>query len=266
MKDKKKHLLIIGGTKGLGLEILNYYCNTKKFNISVIGMSKKLSKIKNNKLINYFPLDITNYDLVDSEIDKIIKKNKKITDLIFCQQYRGKEDDWKLQFETSITATKNIIDYINRKNYLENKSSISIIGSIASILIASEQPLSYHISKNALIQIAKFYSIKFAKKNIIVNVFSPTAILKKESKKFYKKNKKFFDLMNNTNPHGRMLESKEIVRTIYLFSSIFLPFITGQNIIIDGGVSLQSHESLSRKISNSGSLKITQNKKNDFNK
>ena len=117
MNKTKKHLLIIGGTKGLGFEIINYYLKTKNFKISVIGRSKNIKNISKNSLINYYSLDILVNDKLYSIIDKIFNKNGKITDLIFSQQFRGTKNEWEMQFNTSVTSTKNIIDYLIKKKF-----------------------------------------------------------------------------------------------------------------------------------------------------
>jgi len=54
-----------------------------------------------------------------------------------------------------------------------------------------------------------------------------------------------------------MGSSDEIAQVIAFLCSQKASFITGQNIIVDGGVSLQGHEALARQLTSMGRPKVS---------
>ncbi|MAE43036.1 hypothetical protein CMO93_04645 [Candidatus Woesearchaeota archaeon] len=242
---KNKHTLIIGGTKGIGLEVAKSF-SREKHTVSVLGRSPLTTK---NKYISCWNLDlVNNIKNVSKVLDKIIEKNGKISNLIFLQRYRGKESVWDNEIKVSLTSTKLIIENLIDKFDETGDKSIVIMGSLASSLIAEEQPLSYHVVKSALNQMVRYFAVNLGPKGIRVNCVSAGSVIKEESKKYYLSNKQLQSLYKKITPLGRMCTSKDIANTIYFLCSSNASFITGQNIAVDGGVSLQMHESLARKL------------------
>ena len=71
--------------------------------------------------------------------------------------------------------------------------------------------------------------------------------MKEESKDFYLKSKKLLGLYKDLTPLRRMGTAEEVAAAIRFLCSPAASFITGQNLVVDGGVSVQSHESLARR-------------------
>ena len=74
----------------------------------------------------------------------------------------------------------------------------------------------------------KYYAVKFAKFNITCNAISPVGVYNNQNKKFVKN-------LVNLIPMGRMATTKDINNTVGFLVDRNQKFITGQNIIIDGG-------------------------------
>ena len=176
--------------------------------------------------------------------------------IVFSHRYRGHDDDWAGELQLSLTATKNIIDYLADK-FTDDGGSIVIIGSIASYLIAEEQPLSYHVGKACINQMIRYYAVKLGPRGIRFNCISSGTILKDESKDFYLKNEKLYNLYKSLSPLNRMGTSEDIANAAVFLSSAKASFINGTNLVVDGGISLRGHESLARKLSSLNDLKVT---------
>ena len=90
----------------------------------------------------------------------------------------------------------------------------------------------YGATKAGLIQLTKYYSVLLARYNILVNCISPGGIKNKnvQTKRFQKK-------YSNRVPLKRMAEVEDLFTTILFLSSKKTKYITGQNIVIDGGLS-----------------------------
>jgi NAD(P)-dependent dehydrogenase (short-subunit alcohol dehydrogenase family) len=240
----KKHFLIIGGSRGIGKSVVS--------NLAIAGnkisvVSKKLYTQVKNVNINYFLGDITDKNKLPEIINEILNKQGKINHLVFFQRFRGKDNDWEGEFETSLTATKNIIELL-KDNFDESKEkSIVIISSVVGSFIAFEQPLSYHIGKAGLNQLIRYYAVQLGVKNIRVNGISPAVVIKEESKMFYLTNNKFADILKKIIPLGRLGTPEDIMGIVNFLCSDASRYVTGQNIIVDGGLTLLAHEGLIRK-------------------
>jgi len=249
------HTLIIGGTKGIGKALVKTLARDGHI-ISVISRSSD-SKLPN---VSYWSVDVSNQDLLTNVLSEIIEKNGKLNNLVFFQRFRGEGDSWEGEIDVSLTATKNIIDNLADK-FDSDGGSIVIISSSTGHFIAQELPPSYHIGKAALNQIARYYAVKLGPKGIRVNCVSPSAVLKEETKEFYQKNKELHDLYKEITPLGRMPTSDDVANVIAFLCSSKASIITGQNITVDGGVSLHEHQSLARKLTSLGTNKLKKNKK-----
>ena len=248
-----KHFVVVGGSKGIGREFVKKLINE---NNRVTILSRNPIDI-NSENINHIPLDLNDI----SSFQKRLEKIKDIDSISFFQKYRPKKEDcFNLNDEMniSVNATKKIIDLLEDKFYKTGLKSIVIIGSIASSFVALEQPANYHISKSALLGLLNFYAVHCGNLGIRVNMVSPSTVIKDENREFYKNNKELYTLYTTLSPLKSIVKSKDVANLVYYLSGENSQFITGQNITIDGGISLQWQESMARNISNMNDIKVTQ--------
>lgn len=254
MIEHKPHTVIIGGTKGIGRTIARTLAE-RGHRVSVLGRSEPFRKIEG---VNDWQADLKQPDQYLDIIGRIITQNGPITHLVFSQRYRG-EADWDKELAVNLTATRNIIE--NFKNCLNQtkpqlspaqqqapQRSIVIISSIASSYIAEEQNAQYHLAKAALNQLVRYYAAVLGPLGIRVNSISPGTTVKEESREFYVRNPEIGELYKIITPLGRMGTAEDVAKVVAFLCSVDASFVTGQNIMVDGGISLQSHESLARRL------------------
>lgn len=243
----KKHVLIVGGTRGIGRSIVKAFA--KDSVVSVIGRRPAQTADKDMPNIHYWIVDLSDSKRLKKILKEIISRNGKLSSLIFFQRYRGEEDVWEGEIAVSLTATKNIIEFLSDEFDSVHERSIVIASSLASYYIAKEQPVSYHVAKAGLNQMARFFALTLAPKGIRVNCVVYGAVLKEESKDFWLEHIELHQLYKDITPLGRMATAKDIVNVVLFLCSDKAAFMTGQSLVIDGGISLQSHETLSRELS-----------------
>lgn len=181
--------VIIGGTKGLGR------CMSQMFSdrgdvIYSLGRSDKLPDI------------IPDY-------------------LIFSQRYRGNDNNWEGELNTSLTKTNDVISYYSSK-IKSVGGSILIIGSVASNRICNSQPMSYHVAKAGLLQIVRYTA---AVLKIRCNMLSPNGFRK-----------------NVPNLTGECNSEIYVSKIAMFLCSPESKMINGQELIADGGDGIMYNE------------------------
>ncbi len=249
-----KYHIVVGGSKGIGREFVKKLLKNKKNKILLISRSN--IDIKSENII-HFKTDLSDKKNVKNTLKNIIKLNCKVNSLLFCQKYRPIKNNNKLKKELiiNVESTKIIIEtLIQNDNTLK---SIVVIGSIASKFVATEQSINYHISKSALIGLVNYYAVSLAELGIRINMISPSTVIKDENREFYKNNTKLYNLYCAISPSNLIVNSSNVADLIQYLLSKKSKFITGQNIIIDGGMSLVWQEVVGRKFVNVNNIKIT---------
>ena len=203
-------------------------------------------------------------DVTDSKsIDEVVKKHPDINILInnAAKDPKVKKDAGltvESRFETmtqeywheGINAALNGTFLCSQKvSNLMTKNGGGVILNIASDLglIAPDQriymkeglsdeqqnvkPITYSAAKWAVIGMTKYLGVYFAKRNIRVNSLSPTAVYNNHPEDFVKK-------LTNLIPMGRMSDIDEYKGAIVFLCSDASSYMTGENLVIDGGKSV----------------------------
>jgi NAD(P)-dependent dehydrogenase (short-subunit alcohol dehydrogenase family) len=145
-------------------------------------------------------------------------------------------DTWRRAFEVNVTFVFDLIQTV--MPLLRNTQKVSII-NIASIygLFSPDwsiyegtdisNPAAYASSKGALIQLTRWLSSTLAP-SIRVNAISPGGIYRSQPKIFVENYRKKTLL-------GRMANESDFKGVIAFLASDLSEYITGQNLIVDGG-------------------------------
>ena len=223
--------LIFGGSRGIG-SVINS-CLKKRGDL-VFSCSRTATGRKEDIVSS-----IENFDY------RILKH--KFDNLIFSHRYRG--EDPNEDFKITVNAVSNILE--NSDKFLNKNGSIVILSSMAYNYVFKEQSPSYHLTRGALVSLAKYYAVKLGSYGIRCNVINPGTVNKPENKNYYSSNlnkKKYLEILT---PLKRMGESKDIADLALFLCSEKSSFITGQVISVDGGMSLLSQENAGNIILNS---------------
>ncbi len=237
------HALVLGGTKGIGRSIAKTLAE-RGYRVSVLGRSKPSRALEQ---IDDWQADLTYPGAGINVINQLIAKNGPITHLICSQRYRG-EDDWDKEMTVDVTATAKIIEHLKDQFNRTSLPAIVVISSIAGTTIAYEQNAQYHVAKAALNQLVKYYAATLGPQGIRVNSISPGTTVKEESQEFYSQNKELRELYDTITPLQRMGTAEDVARVVAFLCSDEAAYITGQNIIVEGGASLQGPESIARRL------------------
>lgn len=236
----KKNIFITGSSKGIGLEIANKFYD-ENFNVFI---NSRHNPNKINKKFKHFKSDMTKLNDV-KRISSKIKKNITKLDVLVCNIGFSKYEynDFPSLNQINDSLEKNFFSCIlilnELKDYLiKSKSKIICISSICGSESVEGAPINYSISKNLLNTYLKFISKSFAKNGVNLNIVSPGNVLFKGStweKKLKKNNAKVKNYLKKNVPLNKFASTKDIANAVFFLASDKNNFISGANLIIDGG-------------------------------
>ena len=125
-----------------------------------------------------------------------------------------------------------------KKFLIKSKTKVICISSIAGSEILKKAPISYSISKSLLNNYLKHLSKSFAKHGVKINVISPGNIMFGGStwdKKMRKNKTNTLKYIKENVPLNKFGSPKDIANAVFFLSSDENNFITGSNLLIDGG-------------------------------
>ena len=132
---------------------------------------------------------------------------------------------------TNLLGSYYMIQELHPLFNLEGGNIINIGYTGINSLTASKRTTAYSISKTGLYILNTSYAEALADKNIRVNCLTPGGV---ESGQ----NDVFKDKYSNRVPLGRMGQPDEMVGALLYLASDASSYVTGQNIIVDGGLSV----------------------------
>ena len=257
-----KFTLITGAAGFLG----HYHCSSLlEMNKSIIILDinkKKLVKLKKiltkkfkGKKIYDFKIDITKETQI-IKLKNILKKKNFFVDSIINNAAidaipKKNMDEWSFvntkqwhkELDVSLLGSYLIIKHFVKDMCKNQEGSIINIGSDLSVIAPNQKiykeifgnyikPATYSVIKHALLGMTKYFASLYGKYNVRVNMLSPGPILIKEKKSF---NKEFINQLVNITPMERMGSPNDLKGAIKFLISNDSMFLTGQNIIVDGG-------------------------------
>jgi len=241
MKLINKIILVTGGSGLLGSDILQ---NLRSHGATAINVDINVSTKED---LSEIQCDITNEESVDNLLSLVNRTFGRIDGLVNNAYPRTK--DWGLKFEDiPYTSWKENVDLQLNSVFLLTQKTTSFMkdrnfGSIVNIAsiygvvgpdfsvygdTGMTMPAAYSAIKGGLINFTKYLASYFGGYNIRVNCVSPGGI-------FDNQNIEFVKLYKNKVPMQRMGNPDDISPAVSFLLSEESKYITGQNIIIDGG-------------------------------
>ena len=152
---------------------------------------------------------------------------------------KGREEstfDWDNIINVNLKTPFRITQIVSKSMKKNSYGRIINLGSIFSVISKSKRA-SYSSSKFGIIGLTKASALDLAEKNILVNSVSP-GFVNTELTKTILKAKEMKKLKSEV-PLKRLASPYEISNLILFLSSDLNTYLTGQNIIIDGGYSIR---------------------------
>ncbi|MBT3777849.1 MAG: SDR family oxidoreductase [Pelagibacteraceae bacterium] len=239
---KGKVALVTGGSGGIGLDVSK---KLAKLNIKVLILDINKPKISRNKFIYFEQVDLSNENEINQAIGKFIKKEKRIdyvvnaAGVLWFDKDLGlekiKTNIWDKIFSINLKSMLIVLKKI-LPNMKKNKfGSIVNISSVDALSGDDKPQEAYGASKAAMIRLSKSIAIQYASKNIRSNSILPGPVDTPMQKRWGENPNAKKNLIKII-PLQRIGKPENIADTVLFLLSEQSCFITGTEIIVDGGL------------------------------
>lgn len=194
-------------------------------------------------------LDISNETALRSTIDRIFEEFGSL-DILVNNAYSGTgprheeatSDDFRQSFETGLVpyfiASQQLVKRLRERG---RGGSIINIGSMYGVVASYPEvyegtnvtsPPNYHALKGAVVHLTRHLAVYYAAYGVRVNCISPGPF---PPPRVSEKDPDFIRRLERKVPMKRMGQPWELKGAVLLFASKAGSYITGQNLLVDGG-------------------------------
>lgn len=240
-----KNAIITGANRGIGYSTVEAFAE-RGANVWACARTKteeyenNLKKIAEKNNVSIIPVyfDVTDDDAVKKAVRQIGVEAPSIDILVNNAGISVEAlfnmtsmDTMRNVLETNFMSQVKLSQAVSR--YMRKQKSGSIINVASVAGIEREQGgIAYGSSKAAVIFSTKTMALELGEFGIRVNCVSPGFIA---TDMWAKRNNDILEKIMKETPLGRQGEPREVANAIVFLASDMASYITGQNIVVDGG-------------------------------
>jgi NAD(P)-dependent dehydrogenase (short-subunit alcohol dehydrogenase family) len=255
---KDKVIIITGATGMLGSVCAREF-SLERAKVVLVDLDQELCENRAEELADRYgakalgiQCDVTNKKNIEEMVEEVVSKYHQInvlmnnaaiqTDNFFAPFEEYSIDDWQKVMSVNVTGMFLCSQRVAEEMKRTGSGSIINIASIYGVVAPDHRiyegalykgrhintPLVYSTSKGAVISLTRYLAVYLARYNIRVNSVTPGGIYSGQDDTFFKK-------YSARCPLGRMAEPEEIFHSVQFLASDASSYITGHNLIVDGG-------------------------------
>lgn len=246
MKSAGKKVLVLGGSGFLGTASIEALLKAE-FNVANVDLA--LSKTLEKKGVNQILWDGQNEVEATTIVEELWRtggidafvgmaaQNPSVEKGLGFDDIDNISRDMLLDsFESAVISNFLFARALANKSLTEDKElSLIFIGSDYAHLAPDHRiysdgvkPISYSISKSAVVAMARYFATRWPGSKIRSNALSPGGVWNNQDPKFVSK-------LSDIIPLGRMAKKEEVAGAVTFLCSDLSTYFNGQNIIMDGG-------------------------------
>jgi NAD(P)-dependent dehydrogenase (short-subunit alcohol dehydrogenase family) len=242
---QNKKALVTGGTKGIGLAIAKEFLELGAEVLVVARNTKPIQgKLKNSANLFTLDGDISDPAFRDQLVKKIAEKWGTLDILVnnVGTNIRKKfvdytEEEYRQLFEVNLFGmteiTRRVFPFLKKSG----RGSVVNIASVAGTFDVQSGP-PYGMTKAAIIQLSRHLAAEWAEFNIRVNSVSPWYIDTPLTVPVLTNPDRLEKILART-PLNRVGQPEEVASLVAYLAMDNASYITGQNIMVDGGMSVK---------------------------
>jgi 3-oxoacyl-[acyl-carrier protein] reductase len=242
----RMHTIVVGGTRGIGRAITREL-SRQGHNVTSIGRRDPSADDLKFPNVRHWSVDMSESTAADVVLNEIVAARGTPTNLVFSQRYRGDDDPWEGEIGVGLDITRQVVDFCAMPQHIATLKSIVAIASVAAGSILEEQHVGYHVAKAGLVHMMRHYAVTLGPQGVRANAVSPATTLKEESQNYFLNDAETMRFYEQLIPLRRMGNADDVANVVAFLCSDQSSFMTGQDLVVDGGVSLQNQETVARK-------------------
>lgn len=233
---RPRHALLVGGSRGIGRVLAERWIAHGK-RVSVIARSFP-DGWQSPGSPTVFCTDLRSPAALEATMAKIVHNNGPIDDLVFLQRIRRADNEWTDELATTLTASQVTLQALEKVWDDALQPSVVMVGSLAAKRVAREQGPAYHVAKAGLEQLMRYYAAHLGPRGVRFNAVVPGVVCKDTSQAYYVEHPDVKAAVERQIPLGRLTTPEDVCDAIDFLCSPRAASITGQSLVVDGGLSL----------------------------
>ncbi|MBP1698127.1 MAG: beta-ketoacyl-ACP reductase [Deltaproteobacteria bacterium] len=237
--------IVTGGTKGIGKAICLLFAEqgakvVANFSTDAEAAENLKKEAKSRGLsLDLYKADVTKSDQVKAMVEETFAQYGKIDILVnnvglvrdnFLMMMS--DEDWESLLRANLTSLFYCSRIVIRKMIPQRKGKIINISSISGMMGTPGQA-NYAATKGGMISFTKSLARELGSFNIHVNAVAPGLI---ESEVVSKMPKEKVETIIKSSSLGRVGKPEEVAQAVLFLASEHSNYITGQTIVVDGGI------------------------------
>lgn len=187
--------------------------------------------------------DVSRWEDVRAAVNQVLDKFGRIDILVnnagiypFKPFTEMGEQDWDKVLDVNLKGVFNFTRAVLPRMIEQRRGKIINISSIAGSVVGFPNLVHYSASKAGIIGFTRALALETAQYGITVNAISPGPV---ETPGIGVLSKEAYEQVRRAIPLGRFGKPEEVAYLVLFLASDKSDFITGQNIVIDGGYTIQ---------------------------
>jgi len=239
MRLKDKVAIVTGGASGIGRSTVEDMID-EGAKVAIVDLDEEKGESLTDKLGEkavFIKADVTDEGSVDTVYSAVLDEFGGV-DVLFNNAGVGSmgpfeelgKDEWERVIDINLTGSF----LMARRAIKEMKKDGGSIINCASILgtVGQSETAAYTSSKAGVVNLTRTLAAEFASDNIRVNAVSPGYIETPMLEGIDEGTKKH---LTSLHPIGRMGKPEEVAKAVTFLASDDASFITGANLLVDGG-------------------------------
>ncbi len=246
MQFKDKVVLVTGSTRGIGKAVAEAFAG-QGATVIIIGRSQEQAAQVAQEIVQKggqaqgYGCDVTKLEQVQETVNKLLDKHKCVDILVNNAGitrdnlfFRIDDNDWDEVLKVNLKGTFNVTKVVARPMLKAKSGKIISIASVIGITGNAGQS-NYAASKAGIIGFSKSAARELASRGITVNVVAPGYIRTDMTDKLSEAvQAKVLERI----PLQRFGQASDVAEVCLFLASKAADYITGQTIVVDGGLAI----------------------------
>ena len=244
-----KTILVTGASSGIGRECAISF-SKRGANVILIGRNQEgllstVNECAKNVDCAYYVYDLANLSGIGQLVSEIVEKHGPINGFLHAAGIQktlpythSSIDDFHNIYDVNVLSAIELIKFLSKKNNKGFNPRYVLISSITAI-VGRPGVVAYSASKGAMVSAVRTLSIELAAKGITINCISPGTVMTPLMESMMES---LTEEQRQKRKEGFLIglgQPSDIANASIFLLSDASRWITGQNLIVDGGYTVQ---------------------------